>query len=169
MTMITTPSAVDANSFTDLTFANAFFATKYGADAWEGFSTTQKEQLLVSGSEAISVFRFGGTKTIRTQALEWPRKWLVYQDGYAIPDNEIPLNLKKAVCEMAFWIWTEEERLMNDTEIMQIESMKVGPLDVKVNPKAIIVPLQVEALLKSIGPGVLISTDAGGTVTRIFR
>lgn len=169
MTMITTPSAVDANSFVDLTFANAYFTTKFGADNWDTFDNPTKEKLLVSGTEAISVFRFGGTKTIRAQALEWPRKWLSYEDGLLIPDTEIPLNLKKAVCEMAYWIWTEEDRLMSDVEITQIESMKVGPLDVKVSASANIIPLQVEALLRAIGPDVLISTGSGAKVTRIFR
>ena len=169
MALITTPSATNANSFVDLTFADAFFGTKFNADLWDTFSPQIKERLLVSATEAINVFKFGGTKTLNSQSLEWPRKWLVNQDGSAILDTSIPLNLKKAVCEMAYWIWTEEDRLVSDTEVNQIESMKIGPLDVKVSGKAKVVPPAVEALLSAIGPGVLIGTDNKTSLTRLFR
>lgn len=167
MAIISTPSAENANSFVDLAFAEAFFSTKFGADAWDTFSTPNKEKLLVSATEAVNVYNFGGQKTVRTQALEWPRQFLTDPAGYALSSTDIPLNLKKAVCEMAYWIWTEEDRIMSDNEIRQLESMKVGPLDVKVSAKATVVPVQVEQLLQSIGPDALVGTSKKPTVTRM--
>jgi hypothetical protein len=69
-------------------------------------------------------------------------------------------------CVLAYWIWTEDDSMLSDTEIQQVDSYKVGPLDVQVNKARVIFPVKVEELLKSIGPGVLValSTAKSGPV-----
>lgn len=169
MALISTPSATNANSFVDLSFADAYFSTKFGADKWDSFATQDKEKLLVSATNSINVYKFGGSKSERAQALEWPRKYLTDNEGYPLDEVSIPLGVKKATCEMAYWIWTEEDRMVSDVELQQLESMKVGPLDVKISAKASTVPKAVEQLLESVGIDVLVSTTSKPSVVRMCR
>jgi hypothetical protein len=92
----------------------------------------------------------------RTQSLQWPRSYLLDTNGYQL--TGIPEKLKEAVCEMAYWIWSEGDRILSDTEILQVDSYNVGPINVSVNQKRVVLPPAVEALLNSMGPGVLLST-----------
>lgn len=164
MAIISTPSAQNANSYIDLSFAESYFTTKFGATAWADFTTAEKEQLCVSATEAINVLKFGGVKSVNAQALEWPRAYLEDSSGFAIPSDSIPANVKKATCEMAFWIWTEEDRMMSDTDLQQLESMSVGPLDLKVNKSPMVLPIKVEQLLSAIGYGVYIGSSSAPAV-----
>ena len=160
MAINSTPSAVDANSYISVAYADSYFATKFGATAWSDFTTAEKEQLCVSATEALNVLKFGGVKSVNAQSLEWPRAYLEDSSGQMISPQAIPANVQKATCEMAYWIWTEEDRMMSDTDLLQLESMKVGPLDLKVGKKPMTIPTKVEQLLHATGPGVYLGSSS---------
>ena len=160
-----TPASSNSNSYLSVEEANDYFAGRFGADKWTEFSGTQKQQLLVSATKKLDTAMFGGLKSKVIQSLAWPRRGLIDRDGYAISDLVIPEKLKEAACEMAYWIWTEEDRLLSDTEIQQVDTYKVGPIDVQVNKARVTLPARVEELLKAIGPGVLVSVSAKASNT----
>lgn len=157
-TFDSTISGTSANSYLSVTEANDYFGGRFGADAWDSFTDTQKKQLLSTATKKLDAAKFGGQKKVRTQALQWPRIMLIDQDGYSL-DGVVPQKLKEATCEMAYWIWSEGDRILSDTEILQVDSYNVGPINVQVNKSRIVFPPNVESLLKSIGPGVLLATD----------
>ena len=162
-TLDSTPGSSTSNSYLSVAEADDYFAGRFGADQWMTFTSTQKQQLLVSASKQLDTCVFGGIKSKVIQSLQWPRRGVVDRDGLVISDIIIPSKLKEAVCELAFWIWTEEDRLLSDTDIQQIDTYSVGPMNLTVNKQRIIFPLKVEQLLKSIGPGVLLSTGSKTT------
>lgn len=158
-TFDSTPGSSTTNSYLSVTEADDYFAGRFGADKWGEFSSIQKQQLLVTASKKLDTCVFGGVKSKVIQSLAWPRRAVTDIDGYVIPDTVIPNKLKEATCEMALWIWTEEDRLLSDIDLLQVDTYSVGPMNISVNKQRINFPPKVEELLKSIGPGVLLSTS----------
>lgn len=173
MTINSTPKDADAVSYLSVEEATSYFGGKYGADKWTTLSTTDQEKLLVSATRQIDSFVFSGRKTDADQALEWPRQGIIDREGRSINQDTCPKKLKDATCELAYWYWTEEDRLLSDTEIQQVDSYQAGPLNVKVAANKLVFPKLVEQLLNSIGPGVLLSTsgaaDSGPAITQSVR
>lgn len=157
-TFDSTSASATGNSYLSVTEASDYFGGRYGSDAWTGFTDTQKKQLLVTATKAIDKVLFSGKKLTREQALQWPRYGIIDTDGYVV--EGVPSKLKEAACEMAFWIWTEDDRLLSDTDIQQVDTYKVGPLDFQVNKARKSFPIAVEELLQSIGVGVVLATTS---------
>lgn len=157
-TFDSTSGGTTSNSYLSVTEANDYFGGRFGADEWNNFSDTQKKQLLVTATKKLESAVFGGSRATKTQALAWPRINIVDQDGYSL-NGVLPTKLKEATCEMAYWIWSEGDRILSDTEILQVDSYNVGPINVAVNKQRIVFPPLVESLLKSIGPNVLLATQ----------
>lgn len=158
-TFDSTPSGLSANSYASLEQADDYFSSRFRGDSWFEFTDVQKQQLLVSSTRDIDTALFSGYKTIRTQPLEWPRTGLYDREGNAI--TGIPTKLIEAVCELAVWKYSEEDRMLSDIDLQQVESFKAGPLDIKVKASAMVFPIKVEQLLKSIGPQILASAADG--------
>jgi hypothetical protein len=55
--------------------------------------------------------------------------------------------------------------MMSDTDIQQVESMKAGPLDLKLRKDAPSFSPEALRLMNSIGPGVFQGMDQGGKQT----
>ena len=159
-TFDSTPGSSTSNSYLSVTEADDYFAGRFGADKWSEYSNIQKQQLLVTATKKLDTCVFGGIKSKVIQSLAWPRRAVSDIDGYVIADTVIPNKLKEAACEMALWIWTEEDRLLSDIDLLQVDTYSVGPMNISVNKQRINFPPKVEELLKSIGPGVLLSTSA---------
>jgi hypothetical protein len=155
-TFDSTPGSSTSNSYLSVSEADDYFAGRFGSDAWMTFSNAQKQQLIVTASKEIDNASFSGIKSKVIQSLQWPRRGCVDRDGVSIVDTVVPAKLKEAVCEMAYWIWTEEDRLLSDTEIQQVDTYQVGPINVSVNKSRVIFPKKVTELLKAIGIGVLL-------------
>ena len=166
-TFDSTPGSSTTNSYLSVEEANDYFGGRFGADKWSTFSNTQKQQLLATATKQLDTAVFGGRRSKQIQSLQWPRFGLTDTDGYAIEDTVIPTKLKEATCEMAYWIWTEEDRLLSDTEILQVDTYKVGPIDVQVNKERIVFPPKVEEMIKSIGPGVLVDASTANTISSV--
>jgi hypothetical protein len=154
-----TPSSSTMNCYTDVAFADAYFALRYGAEAWVDFDTTKKEALLVRATNTLDTFKFGGLKTSRTQPLLWPRQGIFDDEGYWYDKTVVPVKVQKATCELALWYWTEDDRFFSDIELSQLESWKAGPADVKAKKGALDLPKTVMELLTSIGTGVFLGTN----------
>lgn len=155
--LVSTPSDPTSNSYLSVVEADEYFYSRFGADTWFEFSTQQKQQLLVTSTRDIDLTVFGGSKTTNTQALQWPRA-LIF-DNENRPVTGIPRKLMEATCELALWKWSEGDRMLSDVELQQVDSFKAGPLDIKVKNTAMIFPSKVDQLLKSIGPGVVVSSS----------
>lgn len=157
MALISTPGAVDANSYLSVAEADDYFSTRFQSSDTKWADLNDKEALLVTATGILETFKFGATRTTKEQALSWPRTGLYDHDGYTIANDSIPQKLKAAVCEVALWYFTEEDRAATDAEIDQLESSKVGPLDYKFKATAANFPSRAIALLESIGPDALVS------------
>lgn len=160
------PASPDMNAYCDVAYADAYFTFRFGADAWtdDTLSDAQKEALIVSSTNELENFMYGGSKTAASQPLQWPRKSLYDLNGDPIPSDVLPSKMKNATLEWAYWKWTEEERLLSDADVYQVDSVKyASALDITAKKGAPTIPPKVLSILNSIGQGVLLSTGNDGT------
>jgi hypothetical protein len=164
------PLSPDMNAYCDVAFADAYFTFRFGGEAWLDFDEAKKEALLVRASNTLDTFTYGGYKKSGSQPMKWPRSGLVDDEGYSINDTTVPRQVKQAACEFAYWMWTEEERFMSDTDLRQLEGYKAGPLDVKAKKHADIYPAIALDMLRSMGSGFLLATGDDGSAknSRIY-
>lgn len=166
------PSSPTMNCYVDLDFADAYFDARFdfyddsdlGNQTWASFDPIKKTALLISATNDLESFNFGGLKTIRTQPLKWPRQALFDFEAIPVDKLTVPNKIKQATCELAYWKFREGDRTADDYTQAQLESMKVGPLDIKMNPTARRFPQKVLDYINGIGPGIIIT--GGGTAAR---
>lgn len=156
------PSSSTMNSYADTTMADEYFSLHFkGSAAWAAFTTGQKQSLLVSASTILDTFVYGGLRTVKTQPLQWPRQGIYNDEGTLYSSATVPLKVQQAACELAYWIFTEGDRVLDDVTMSQLETFKAGPLDVKMR-KFVAYPPIVESLLTSVGAGTLLSMNKSG-------
>lgn len=115
MTLVTTPAAVNADSYAAVADADAYF-TATNNTAWAG-ATSDKEVALRQGCQYIENSyrnRWVGVRSTQPQSLAWPRGDgarglyrttmlfpLLDIDGFPIATTAIPQQLINAQCEAA--------------------------------------------------------------------
>lgn len=117
----------DANSICDIAFADAYF-TDRGVTAWAGTNVVKQAALIQATDYLENRFSnlFIGDKKTTVQALSFPR----LNTGLA----EIPVSVKRAVCEYALRVLTGT-KLLPDPEIhasgqgLERTRRKVGPIE----------------------------------------
>ncbi len=157
-TFDSTPTSGTMNSYTSVSFADDYFVARFGAESWSSFDEPKKFALLVQATNVLDTYMYGGLRTSRSQPLQWPRQGIYNDEGTPYSSAVLPAKMEKATCEMALWLFTEEDRLLNDVALQQVDAFKAGPLDLKIRKNAMVIPEKVLSTIKSIGAGTLIST-----------
>ncbi len=105
----------NANSYADVTDADAYFDAHLYASAWTAATTTTKAAALVMATRLVdSQYQFHGYRAHDTQALQWPRERCPDPDRNLVtsttmspvltnfvPSTQVPQPVAFAVCEMA--------------------------------------------------------------------
>lgn len=117
----------DANSYASLEFARQYSIAR-GYEDILALSDDELKKMLVRGTDYVDhIYKYRGTKCTPQQALSFPRKDLVDDDGYTI--EGIPLNLKKAVVEAAKLIRTQNTLFITKNKDGAIKRKKVDVLE----------------------------------------
>jgi hypothetical protein len=152
MTINATPSDAAANSYVDLAYASAYFASRLGSESWNGAASEVRESSLIQATTHLdAVFDWEGEyRTDEDQALMWPRVCAHDRDGFVIPDDEIPENVKKAQCELALFFITNGGYT---GESRDVDRIRIGTLmlDFDNNVAALPIPTVVTELLRGFG------------------
>ena len=82
--------------------ADAYF-TDRGNTTWDGYDDTAKQAAIIRASRFLSdSYAWDGWRTYwRTQELAWPRSGMTDHEGYSIPKTQIPVEIERAVAEVA--------------------------------------------------------------------
>jgi hypothetical protein len=131
MALITTPGAVDADSYVEVA-AFKTYAENIGYDISDK-TDPEIEQSLRRGTrwlDAVYGPRFAGKPTSVMQALEWPRIGAMWR-GSELPDDIIPSQVNNAACEAAWRELTMPGSLSPDyVAAERIKQEQVGELSV---------------------------------------
>ena len=165
-TLDSTPTSPTMNCYVSVAEADDYFSAKFGAEGWVDLEEATKVALLYGATNTLETFQFDGQRTNRTQPLKWPRKLVYNEESVEQPSNVVHPKVKIATFELAFWKWTEEDRPATDAELFQLKSSKVGPLDYQFKDGFEYIPPHVIDIIKSIGPGILVSAPGSKTGVR---
>ena len=95
-----------ANSYVDLAFANQFM-TNHGRKEWLALDEEIKKTTLIKATTYVdNLFTWKGLKSRQEQALSFPRTNISDLDGFEVLG--IPIKLKQAICEAAYYGFSEE-------------------------------------------------------------
>lgn len=104
-----TIGGASANSYISRADADTFFEARYNDGGWSTLSDANKERALVAATRLIDRLSFIADRATATQRLEWPRLYVRKAsrnytetgDNLYYDDDELPQQLKDAVCELA--------------------------------------------------------------------
>lgn len=142
LTITATVASASANSFVTEAEAIAYAASRPNASAWttvSGATCTEAEKaVLIEATRELSHLLWRGSRASETQALAWPREWVVNPDspnGFYYDADVIPQRVKDATAELA------------------IEYLKAGTTDLSaLDPKLGILSEQVDVIRVDYAP-----------------
>lgn len=126
MTLNATPGDLSADSFVTLDEAEAYMATVFHKDTWTTLGTgsdadASKETALREATRLLAELPWVGVRLQNAQRLAWPRRCyllsgltqvtgglLCDSEGYVIPSNSIPWQVKNATVAFAFRLLSED-------------------------------------------------------------
>jgi hypothetical protein len=146
----TPPGDPNANSYVTLQEATNYFLSRAPVAGWE--NAADQSALLIHATRVLDAAYSGarvwippqggndgyyrtlpkwtGTPASSTQSLAWPRIGMYNRNGFPIPSNEIPVDLKYAVCELAGALATSDTTVDNSVAIQGIRSVAAGSVSV---------------------------------------
>lgn len=147
----------NAESYYSVANADTYFSTmrgdsaEYAAD-WDAATDATKEACLRWATRLIDkLWRWDGQKSTTTQALKWPRTYVLDDEGDEIDGAVIPNDLKYATAELARALLVDAERV-EDQEV-GLASLSAGPVSLVFDKydRSSTLPKTVKSLLSSFG------------------
>jgi hypothetical protein len=129
MALDTTIGGTTADSWADVAFADAHFAGNPHAEMWSSAEVAAKEWALRTAATIMNTgLEWNGAAASSVQALAWPRTGLSSVAGATISGSIIPLEIKRAQCELALQLLEENRLADNDAARQGLTNLKVGPI-----------------------------------------
>lgn len=131
ITLITTPGAINANSYPSLAEANAYTETLLHATDWLNSNDDNKKAALVWATRILDQqIDWYATRATETQSLRIPAVWKIDDpDGYEISETIVPQFVKNATSELAKHLITSDRTLEADT--FGYKRMRAGQLELE--------------------------------------
>jgi hypothetical protein len=160
------PGDAASDSYGSVAESDAYFAIGFKKQTWQQNDLATKEALLKESTRLLDqFFKWSGSLDLSsTQALRWPRKYVLDIDGRTISSTTIPIIVKNAMFEMAFHISQGSGFDISENVLDQI---RVGPikLDFSKTSKAPAFPKIVTDMLLPLGSQITVGSNQVRTVT----
>lgn len=158
----------NSNSYVSLAEADEYFSGHpFYADAWALLASGERTLLLVAATRSLDVeYVWRGKRASTTQALEWPRSAVVDQYDTLLASDEIPLRLRQATCEQAYYL-TKGDKSAEAIDDPGLDKLKIDVIELDFaksirTTRVNAVPTAVRALLRGLG-----DYAAGSRVRRV--
>lgn len=130
MAIDATPGGSTSNSYATVAEADVYMGNRPHSSAWLDMETADKEAALIWATSLIdATVCFTGSASSGAQALAWPRKGMVNRNGFAIADNVIPPDLKRALFEMSAKVAVTDPTQVSEAAAAGITKIKAGPVE----------------------------------------
>lgn len=150
LTLIETAGAVDANTYATIDESNTYHESHvYGTNWIEEVDDEVKAQALVWATRLLDEkVNWAGQVAVETQALGWPRRYVLDKEGRAVDEATIPQFAKDAVSEFARLLVDEDRTAENDTA--GFKWLKIGSLGMGLdkNDRRPVLPPSVFSIIK---------------------
>lgn len=122
LTLITDPGASDANSFSSLDEFRTYASTRLPSITWweSASDDTLIAAKIYSTRLLSSCVDWTGLASSESQSLSWPRNGMFNRNGFVIPGNVIPSELKNADCELALLSGAEGTDLTSTNDALKL-------------------------------------------------
>jgi len=130
MALDATVGGASSNSYVDRETADAYFADRLYASAWDDADDTDKDKALIMATARLEQESYAGYRVTTTQALKFPRSGL-YLDGVALSQDAIPSAVIAATCEYALEFIASDATA--ESTLGDYKSIKVGPIAIELN------------------------------------
>jgi hypothetical protein len=94
-------ATLTANSYVTLASCAEYLNSK-GLTTWASATTTAREVSLINAQLWMELLPWRGQKSLSTDPLVWPRRSVFDRDGYPVYSDTIPIQIKRAQCELAY-------------------------------------------------------------------
>lgn len=121
-------SLASANSYMSISSCSTYLNSK-GITTWAA-ATTGKEVSLIQACLYMELLPWKGLRSLSTDPLAWPRLGMLDRDGYNIYSDVVPLDIKRAQCELAYRFFLGRNPMEDVAPGDQfITREHVGPID----------------------------------------
>ena len=149
--VIATVGAPNANSYVTVAEATAYYDELLGKTAWASASVPNREAAVITASRSLDQYmKWIGYPTTETQSMGFPRVGAFDRDNVAIDDDVIPVILKQATFELAYYALTKSGlSFVNQT----LDRVKVAVIDVKFTERSVDtgIPAFIEQMIEHLG------------------
>lgn len=105
VTIEATVGSENSNSYVTLAEANSYFESRIGSELWTVANNDKRAMALITAANDIDrLLNPNGTIASDTQAMNFPRVGLVDPKGRNVLPTIIPVEIKKAQYEQAFYL-----------------------------------------------------------------
>lgn len=130
MAIDTTVGGADSNSYASVAEADDYHEFHLYGSAWNDATTPEKESALVMATRLLDAYTcFVGNAASETQRLKWPRSGMLNRNGFGIPEDVIPDELKDAQIELARLLLVSDLTAQNAASAQGLTKIKAGPIE----------------------------------------
>ncbi len=126
MALDATISGTSSNSYVTTAEADLYFTDSLYSSSWTAVG--DKDVALISATNYLEMFAYGGTKAVTEQALLHPRKDIYDRDGTEIVSTVIARDVKRATFELALYM---SENLDAFKEADKTTRIKVAVIEIE--------------------------------------
>ena len=151
MAIDSTVGTPTANSYASVAEADAYFVDMFNRPLWASAVQATKEALLVTASRTLDMYiDWMGYPVSDVQSMGWPRNYAYDKVGLAYSNSAIPMPVKFATYELAYYIIQNGE--VSFVEQI-VDEVKVGGIQIKFSDGSVVagIPDQVLSLVQHIG------------------
>lgn len=137
-----------ANSYATIAEITEWVLTNPHDDTWAGLTDAQKNGYCVMACRVLNEqMNWDGWKTDSDQALDLPRSGMVDKNGDLIDNDEIPMEVKNAQCELARLLAIDDRTA--DPDMAGFKQIEIGSINL-VADKSDRVPILPDAVWNMI-------------------
>jgi len=96
-----TGTVASANSYISIASCSEYL-NKKGLTTWGTSTATAQAMSLINACLWMELQSWKGQKALSTDPLTWPRRGVFDRDGYNVYSDEIPRDIKRGQCELAY-------------------------------------------------------------------
>jgi Putative DnaT-like ssDNA binding protein len=162
LTLDASVGGVNSNSYTTEAEGDAYHEARLFATDWTGAVTATKEAALVWATRMLDYsFDWTGAKYTIEQALRWPRYSALDRDGQLFDSDEIPVELKDAVAELARLLIAGDRGAETGTEGLKRLKVDVIELEFDKLDRVPTVPDEIYQMISHLGRLRSVSASGG--------
>ena len=142
-----------ANSYVPVAFADDYFEIDPNFfPIWDALETANKQIFLAWATRILDQkVQWRGYKADEDSALRWPRAGVYDRDKLLIADDEIPEQLKQAVCEVLKFMQSQDPTTSQDVENVKVMKLDVLEIEFQEGTSQTSLPPLINNLLVGLG------------------